>query len=432
MTMKPPQAIHWDRTAIPAPECSLLHGEIAADVVIVGAGLTGLRTAIGLAEAGTDVAVLDAEKIGFGASGRSGGQCNPIWRDTPEGLAKRYGAPQAERLVQTTLSAADDLFNDIRRFKIDCGAEQNGWVQAAHCARTATSMAALGESWRAVGADIEELHGEDVQTASGSPDYKFALKHAKGGFVQPLSLTRGYASTAQRLGARLFEQARVSGISRKEGKWHVQTESGKAIADRVVLTTNAYTDGVWPKLRQTMLPLVSICVATEPLTKQQQASVLPERVTISDSRLAIYFARYDADNRLIFGCVGSADNVGALGEHNRLRKGLRTVFPQIKDIGIECTWSGRIGVTPEMMPHLHEPEPGVLAGLGFSGRGIAMTSVMGRTLARKILGGANSELAFPVSPIKPMPLHWASCHFVPFIAPTMSTRDRLDELLDRP
>ena len=426
-----PEQIHWHRTAPPPPACGALEEKIETDVLIIGAGLTGLRTAITLAEAGTKTTVIDTHSIGYGASGRSGGQCNPIWRATPDDLMNRFGTAQADRLIQTTLTSADDLFDDIERYDIDCGAEQNGWLQTAHTRKAAKSIKKLGQSWRAVGADIHEVSGKQLQEISGSNDYDFGLRHGKGGFVQPMALTRGYASTAQSKGAQLFEHTPATHVEKKNGKWHLQTPKGEIVADTIILTTNAYTDALWPDLQKTVLPMVSIALATSPLTAAQQATVLPGRLTISDTRLAIYFARYDADNRLIFGCVGSGNSPRDWGGVRRLQKGLRTVFPQLADIKIECTWAGRIGVTQDMMPHLHEPAPGVLAGVGFSGRGIAMTSVMGRTLARKVLGGTNADLPFPITPITPMPLHTLSRAMVPLMAPALSTHDRASVLLDR-
>lgn len=424
--------IHWNRTAPEAPKCLTLDGDLRVDVVIVGAGLTGLRTAISLAEAGTDTVVIDAQKIGYGSSGRSGGQCNPIWRATPDNLREKFGAEQGDRLIQTTLTAADDLFDDIRRFKVDCEAEQNGWIQAAHTSKAARGLKQLQKAWCEAGADISVMSKADTYRRVGSDAYDFALHHGKGGFVQPLGLTRGYARAAQDAGARLFESTPATGISQKGKGWLVTTPRGTITCDRVILTTNAYTDDLWPRLRQTMLPMVSVALATAPLTRDQQATVLPGRKTIADTRLAIYFARYDAGNRLIFGCVGSDDSAsGAWGGHGRLLNGLHTVFPQLRNIGIECSWSGRIGVTQDMMPHLYEPAPGILAGLGFSGRGIAMTSVMGRALARKVLGGSNRELPFPVSEVTPLPLHNLSRRMVPLMAPSMSLHDKASVVWDR-
>lgn len=421
------EEIHWITTASAAPDVHKQQGALSVDVLVVGGGLTGCRTALGLADSGTSVAVVDAEDIGWGASGRSGGQCNPIWRSTPDELRQMLGAKHGDNLVRTTLTAGDDLFSDIRTFGADCDAVQAGWVQAAHTRKAIRNMSALGKAWSDAGADISELEGEAVQIASGSPAYSWALKHAAAGHVQPLSLTRGFARAAIARGAQMFKQSPVSGLERVNGKWRATTPSGDITAENVVLTTNAYSNGLWPGLSKTFHPLVSVAIATQPLNAEQRKTVLPGSVTISDSRLAIYFARYDRDNRLIFGCVGSTDHVDPLGL-GRLRTGLKTVFPQIAGVPIERKWAGRIAVTPDMMPHMHEPAPGVLAGIGFSGRGIAMTSVMGRALSGKLLGTHVDDLPFPVLPITPIPMQGITGRLIPFAAPAMSLKDKFDTL----
>ncbi|WP_372801100.1 NAD(P)/FAD-dependent oxidoreductase [Paracoccus seriniphilus] len=421
----------WSVTAPAAVQTDVLDGDCSFDVVIVGGGLTGLRAAITLAEAGSSVAVMDSRHIGYGASGRSGGQCNPIWRATPEELAAKYGQAQAERLVRTTLSCADDLFDDIRRFGIDCGAEQNGWYQAAHTRKAAAGLRRLGAAWQKAGAPIDVVKAPDLHERIGSKAYDFALRHEKGGFVQPLALTRGFAHRAKSLGVRLFENAPARQMERHAGLWRVSTDRGTLSAEKVVLATNGYTDALWPGLRRSILPMVSIAVATSPLSPELQASVLPGRVTFADTRLAIYFGRYDADNRLIFGCVGSNESVGSFGGHRRLRSGLLTVFPQLAGTSLDYTWMGRIAVTPDLMPHLHEPAPGVLAGLGYSGRGIAMTSVMGRCLAQRALGAKVDDLPFPVSPIETLSFHGVARNFIPLMAPAMSMLDRATVFQDR-
>ena len=185
---------------------------------------------------------------------------------------------------------------------------------------------------------------------------------------------------------------------------------------------------MWPGLSKTYHSLFSVVLATQPLSVEQQQAVLPGKVTISDTRLAIYYARYDRDGRLIFGCVASSENVNAFGGFGRLMRGLKTVFPQLADVPIERKWAGRIAVTPEMMPHLHEPAPGVLAGLGFSGRGIAMSSVMGRALSAKLLGAVSEDLPFPVLPIKPIPFHAVTSRLIPLAAPAMTLKDKFDTL----
>ena len=424
------EEVHWKFTASAAPKCAKLEGTVDVDVLVIGAGLTGCRTALGLADAGVSVAMVDSQGIGWGASGRSGGQCNPIWRQTPQELVERLGARHGETLIKTTLTAADDLFSDIRKYDVDCDAVQAGWIQAAHTRKAARDMSALGKAWAAAGADIVELDGDAVRAASGSPAYSFALRHAAGGHVQPLSLTRGYARAAAARGAQLFNDTRMSSLERVNGKWRARSDMGEVTAENVVLTTNAYTNDVWPGLRKSFLPLVSNVLATDPLSDTQQQEILPGKVTISDSRLAIFYSRYDRDGRLIFGCAGSSDTVDTLGGFARLRRGLKTVFPQLADIPIVRKWAGRIAVTPEMMPHLHEPAPGVLAGVGFSGRGIAMTSVMGRTLSAKILGTCADDLPFPIVPITPLPFHALTRRLIPLLAPALTMKDRFDTRID--
>jgi len=387
---------------------------------------------LGLAEAGLSVVILDAKDIGWGASGRSGGQCNPIWRATPQDLAQRLGDKRATQLVDTTIGSATALFDDINRYKIDCDAIQKGWVQAAHSKKAARFLSSLQSAWAASGARITTLEGSDVERISGSPAYSFALLHETGGHVHPLSLTRGYAAAAVERGTQIYCGEPVTILQRNKNHWQVQTPSGSVSANQVVITTNAYTgSALWPGLQQTFLPMVSVSLATAPLSAELRATVLPGNVTLADSRLAIYYCRYDRDGRLIFGCVGSADSSRVLGGVERLRSGLHTVFPQLRQIDIECTWAGRIAVTPEMMPHIHEPAPGIIAGIGFSGRGIAMTSVMGRALAKRILGEPEHTLPFPVQPVNKMALHSAKKTLIPLMAPAMSLKDRLDTMIDK-
>ena len=246
MTVK--EEIHWPVTATPAPELAELTEAVSADVLIVGGGLTGCRTALGLAEKGVSVVLVDAKDVGWGASGRSGGQCNPIWRKTPDELRALLGARHGDNLVRTTLTAADDLFADIRNYDVDCDAVQAGWIQAAHTRKAITRMRVLGETWSQAGADITEIEGDEVARQSGSPAYRWALRHRAGGHVHPLSLTRGYARAAIARGARMFRNSPVTGLERVDGKWRATTPTGRVTAENVVLTTNGYTTGLWPKL----------------------------------------------------------------------------------------------------------------------------------------------------------------------------------------
>ncbi len=177
------------------------------------------------------------------------------------------------------------------------------------------------------------------------------------------------------------------------------------------------------------MPFVSIQAATRPLTPEQRAQVLPRGTTIADTRRSIIYGRYDRDGRLSIGCMGSyPERPDALGGFARLRSGTERVFPVLKGIEWQFRWGGRIAVTSNFLPRMHEPAPGLLIGLGFNGRGVAMTSVMGRALAAKILGAGEGDLPFPVTPIKAVPLHRILAALLPFAAPVLSTADRLDRI----
>ena len=416
----------WYETAESNPGFPSLIGDRSADVVVVGGGLTGVRTALGLAESGIEVVLLEARHIAWGASGRSGGQCNPIWRVAPADLHSKFGPAAAERLVAATLTSADDLFADIARYGIRCDATQNGWVQAAHSRKSAKRLLDLQAGWSSAGAKIELLDRDQVAAKTGSPEYRLALFHGNGGHVQPLSMTVGFAKAAQTQNARIFQFTPAESIERTGRRWIVKTPKGRISTDYVVLGTNAYSDGLVPGLRESIFPLTSAMVATDPLPKPLRTRILPNGATISDTRRAIYFARTDRDCRLLFGCLGSGDNVEVLGGLRRLRAGLSRVFPNAKDVPTRYCWSGRIALTRDLLPKLVEPAPGLLAALGYGGRGIVMTSLMAKALVKRVLGASESELPFPISRMERIPLHGIMKKFMPLVAPALSALDRID------
>lgn len=420
----------WATTAISLAAQLELEGGHQFDVAIVGAGFTGLRAALELALAGVRVVVLEAMEVGYGASGRSGGQVNPILRMTPDEVNAEIGHRNGERLVAATLASGNDLFNDISRFGIACDPVQKGWLQVAHTAAAMKGLERLQKAWNAAGGEISILNRNECREWSGSTDYVGGLFHPSAGHVQPLSLVRGFARAALQHGVKIFEHSTVTAISRAgNNKWMLRTRRGSVTADKVVIATNAYTGDLWPKLKRTIMPLVSLQAATEPLSAVQRSQVLPRETTIADTRRAIIYARYDRDGRLSIGCMGSyPDNPDALGGFGRLQSGTERIFPTLKGVEWQFKWGGRIAITSNFLPHLHEPAPGLLIGLGFNGRGVAMTSVMGRALGAKVLGTPDGDLPFPVSPIKTIPFQRILATILPVATPLLAVADRLDRM----
>lgn len=397
----------WVATAPPGPDLEPLEGDHKADVVVVGAGFTGLRASLMLAEAGVDTIVIDAQDVGWGASGRNGGQVNPMMpHHSPDEINNLVGNDFGSRICQTGLESADEIFDLIRRYEIACGARQTGWLRVAHCPSAAREFLIQLEGWGKAGAEFECLEGEELAARTGSKIYNFGAFIPKGGCVQPLALARGVAKAAIGAGARMHRNSPVTALNRQDSGWRVRTPEGHIQADTVILCVNGYADKLWRGLAQSILPLTPINVATVPLNEGIAATILPAGAHFSDTRRTISYGRIEPDRRFVLGGLARSDDHRAAPDMENVRREAVRLFPQLEGVKWEFEWGGRIALTQDFLPHLHEPAPGILIGLGYNGRGVAMAHVMGRVMAQKVLGAQNSELPFPVSNIKRHNLHW--------------------------
>lgn len=391
-------------TAPALDENPRLSGDITCDVAIVGAGFTGLRAAHRLAENGSSVVVLDAGDVGYGASGRTGGQVNPILPfNGPKALRERLGPTYFERLSEVSIGSADSLFSFIEKYQIDCQARQNGWLRVDHCDKARSVSRENAEEWNRCGANFQFIEGDELFKLAGTPAYRSGVLTPRGGAVQPLSLVRGLARLSLGAGARIFGRTPVTLLQQKSKGWRLQTPSGSVTSEWVVLATNGYTDGLLRGLMTSLFPIVSIQIATPTLTEEQIGTILPGGQTISDTRRVIMYSRREPDDRIVFGGHGKMDRDGTLSGFEWLKKDAERVFPQLRGVEWEFSWGGRLALTDDRLPHLHEPAKGLLAGLGYNGRGVAMSNVMGTVLADRILGAPQESLPFPVSPIKKIP-----------------------------
>jgi glycine/D-amino acid oxidase-like deaminating enzyme len=227
----------------------------------------------------------------------------------------------------------------------------------------------------------------------------------RGGTVQPLAYARGLARAAQRAGVRLFTQSAATRIERAAGEWRIHTAGGSVECRQVVVATNAYSDRVADPLQRTVVAVPSLQVATAPLPPDLRRSILPEGQSVSDTWRLLRYFRLDAQGRLIMGSRGVFGDVPP-GRAARLHyRAVREIYPQLSGISFDYHWSGFVAMTPDHLPHLHELAPGIVAGLGYNGRGVAMATTMGVLLARRLLGEDVEDLGFPVTPVRPMSLH---------------------------
>jgi glycine/D-amino acid oxidase-like deaminating enzyme len=394
----------WERTATAPPATKQLDVSLATDVAVIGGGYSGLSTALHLAEKGIRTVLLEAQTIGFGASGRNGGQINPGFKLDPADAHARLGFDGAERCLNFAGSAPDIVFDLITRHRIDCDAQRAGWLQPAHNAAAIGKLARRVDEWSIRGVAMRMLDRNETVAMLGSTVYPGAAFDPRGGSVQPLSYARGLAKAAIAAGAAIYENAPVNTLRREGNRWSVQLRQHHVTADRVVVTTNGYTTDLVPRLRQTIIAANSFQIATEPLSHELAATILPQGQTASDSRRIVLYFRKDRDNRVVIGGRGKFEDPRSPGEFGHLRNALVHTFPQLQGTPIEFRWAGRVALTQDGLPHLHEPAPGLLIGLGCNGRGIAMSTAMGRAFAQH-LSGIPDVLPFPVKRIRPIPFH---------------------------
>ncbi|MBS0580917.1 MAG: FAD-binding oxidoreductase [Proteobacteria bacterium] len=395
----------WSATAIAGPATGELTSSRRADVVIIGAGYTGLSAAVHLAEAGRSVVVLESTALGERASGLNGGQVIAGVKHDPDQLQRMFGEARGARYVQTVARAPDTVFELIGRLGIECDALRSGWLQPAASEEALPALAARAEQWRRRGDRVELVSREQMQRLTGSQRYCGGLFDARGGTVQPLSYVRGLAHAVLRFGGELFTHSPVVRLARCAGGYRAETPRGEVTASTVILATNAYTGSLNPRLRRTVVAVPSFQVATAPIPSQLRSQILPGGQAASDTCRLLRYFRTDAGGRLVMGTRGSyaAAPTAHMARHHY--QAVREIYPQLAGLDFDYHWGGFVAMTADHLPHLHELAPNLLAALGYNGRGVAMASVMGRLLAQRVLGMPAEELGFPVTAVHPIRLH---------------------------
>lgn len=410
----------WDATAAPAPALEPLRGPAEAEVAIIGAGYSGLSTALALAEAGVAVTVLEAEAPGAGASGRNGGQVIPGFKHHLSDATAVYGPERGAAMHALGARAAEITFDLIARHGIACNARRDGWMQVADNPTALAEMAGRLAAWRRTGAPVRALAREEVVALTGTAAYLGGWMHEGGGSVQPLSYARGLARAAMAAGAVLHAPSRATAIRREGANWRIETAEGHLTARRLLLATNALAGGLWPGLADTMIPVWSFQIATE------AGAVNPHMPVVSDTRRVLRYFRADRDGRLVVGGKGRLRAPRDLGDFGTQRHMLARLYPALAGRRVEHGWGGQVAITLDRLPRLFRLGPEAFATIGCNGKGVAWCTATGPELAKVVMGGESLALP-PVEPLRPIPLH----QFKKFYAAAGSIWFRLRDRLDR-
>ena len=396
----------WAATACEAPETGVLEGSEQADVIVIGGGFAGLSTALHLARKGVKVVLLEARQIGFGASGRNGGQVIPGLKYDPKDLVKMFGQERGSRLISFAGRTADTVFDLIRSHQMNVPHVRSGWVQGAHNQAAYELAQSRSRQWGDLGAPARMLDKAQVQEMLGTESYLGGWIDERAGAVQPLSYARELARVAIELGVKIFTDSPVTKLQINGLRWTASTAStGSVTADKVVLCTNGYSQGLWPNLQHTVIDAISYLIATKPLPDNLRSKVIPGGQVCSDARNLLFYFRLDHDGRFVLGGRGPFREPKGPEDWSHIERMVSKMFPQISGLPIDHRWCGRVAVTQDFLPHIHEPKPGLLIDIGCMGRGVGLQSTMGQAMADYLLTGNRDVLPFESTDIKPLPFY---------------------------
>lgn len=397
----PPSYYAASRNIIRQPKA--LEGEVSADICVVGAGYSGLSTAIHLAEHGFKVIVVEGAQVGWGASGRNGGQIVNGLNASLETIRRRYGEKNAAFVGGLVQEGARIIYDWVQRYGIQCDLKR-GNIYAAYTEKHMQELRAKKALWQRYGMDDHELLDRDgIRKHIASDVYAGGMIDHSGGHMHPLNLVLGEARAFESLGGVIYELSPVTRVEQDAEKAVVHTEKGRVTAKTAVVCGNAYLGNVVPELTDRVMPVSTQMMATEPLGKERATALLPTDMCVEDVRYILDYFRLSADHRLIFGggvVYGGTDPADVVA---KLRPNMDKVFPQLKDVRIEFAWSGNFALSFSRVPQMGRLGNRVYFAHGYSGHGVTGSHLFGRILSEAIRGDLTRFDTFSALPWIPFP-----------------------------
>jgi gamma-glutamylputrescine oxidase len=399
----------WEATAEPARDFPVLSGEHKADVVIIGAGYTGLSAAHHIAKSGLAPAVLEANRPGWGASGRNGGVISAKFRLSFREIDAVHGRAMARRMYQIAHESTDMVEELVSEFGIASATlVRTGQVKAAH--NETTLKAAIDEAnWmtREMGsAEVRILNKRGVREETGSDIFVGGVLNPGSGGIHPLNYLRGLTDGVARRGVPIFQESPVLKLRREGDGIVAETPQGAVRARQAIIATNSYSDltGATAHMQRTLIPFRSALIATEKLPRNLAGKLMPTGHTDTETKHMMRWFRM-TDNRVIFGGRGAFGKQDSQAAFDALRKAMIGIFPDLADVPLEYKWSGLVAMTLDSVPHIGRIDDRTLVSMGYNGAGVAMSSLMGRYLAAFVRGESPDVGLLDVSRMKAIPFY---------------------------
>jgi len=397
---------YWAATALQEPVPPKLTADTEAETIIIGGGFTGLSAAYHLVAAGRDCIVLESNEIGWGASGRNGGMVVPRYKHTYPLLATRYGAPTALAMYRAAHRAVDLIDRIVTAEAIDCGFSRCGhltpYVHAADARRFEADAAWLARE--AADGVPQILSREETATRIGTSIYAGAYFEPRGGEIHPLRFCQGLARAVLARGGRIHAGTRVQAWRREGDGVVVEVAGARARGRRLLIATNGYTDTApaGDALARRIVPVASSLIATAPLSDAMRRDILPLKNVVTDAKRLTNYYRITPDGRMVFGGRGGASSAESMAVYRRLAGEMERIFPQLRGVAVDHRWSGRVAVNLDGLPRVGRLYDNVLYAMGYNGRGVALSILLGRMLAEDDLSADKvpSPLAAAFDPIR--------------------------------
>jgi gamma-glutamylputrescine oxidase len=383
---------YYAATAVGDQPRAVLRGEATCDVCVVGGGFTGLSSALHLAERGYDVVLLEAERLGWGASGRNGGQMNSGQRKDQLSLERRFGPGLARQLWDLAEEAKATVRERVGRHAIACDLKPGNLV-VAYKASDAGGLARYSDHLRDRYGyeETRAVSREELGGMLGSDIYHGGYLDLGAGHLHPLNYALGLARAAEEAGARLHEASRVTGIdhaARPDGRTHVSTAEGRVSARYLVLACNGYLDRLDGRIAARIMPINNYVAATEPLGEEGGQALIRDDVCVTDTKFVVDYYRLSADRRLLFGGGETYSRRFPADLAGFVRRYMLRVYPQLSETRIDYAWGGTLAITMNRMPSFGRLGANGFYAQGFSGHGVALTSLAGKLIAEAVAGTA--------------------------------------------